>query len=146
MNTRLGSVLCGIPVVAIGAATIWITSGYPLGSAARMGPGYLPMACGILLVALGVAIMLFDREPIDTVRISAILRPSLAVFAGLGAWAFLVQRYGLVPATLALVAIAAFAMPQPRPLATILTAAALSAFGVFVFISGLNIRLSAFRF
>ncbi len=46
----------GLLFVAFGIAAIAIGSGYPLGTAARMGPGYFPRILGILLITFGAAI------------------------------------------------------------------------------------------
>ena len=44
----------GVLFVAFGTAAIVIAPSYPLGTAARMGPGYFPRMLGILLIVLGV--------------------------------------------------------------------------------------------
>ena len=48
--------LAGLIFVAFGIAAIVLGSGYPLGTAARMGPGYFPRILGILLIVLGGAL------------------------------------------------------------------------------------------
>src|SRR5437879_13720115 len=48
----------GLIFVAFGIAAIVIGSNYPLGTAARMGPGYFPRILGILLILLGAALTL----------------------------------------------------------------------------------------
>lgn len=146
MGPRFGAMASGSALILAGAAVIWITSGYPIGSAARMGAGYLPMACGIGLVLFGLMIAAFDREAVETGGLGQIVRPAVTVFAGLVAWALMAEPLGLVPATFVLVVLASFALPGARWPTILLTAAFLSGFGVFVFILGLNIRLDAFWF
>lgn len=46
----------GLLFSIIGGAFAWGATGYEVGSAAQMGPGYFPLMLGLLLVALGVAI------------------------------------------------------------------------------------------
>ncbi len=48
----------GCAFIAFGAATVVLASEYPLGSAARMGPGYFPTALGWLLAGIGVLVLL----------------------------------------------------------------------------------------
>ena len=48
----------GLLFVGFGVAAIVIGSNYPLGTAARMGPGYFPRMLGILLIVLGAALSL----------------------------------------------------------------------------------------
>ena len=43
----------GVLFIAFGIAAIVIAANYPLGTAARMGPGYFPRILGILLIVLG---------------------------------------------------------------------------------------------
>ena len=43
----------GLMFIAFGLAALIIGSDYPLGAAARMGPGYFPRTLGILLITLG---------------------------------------------------------------------------------------------
>ena len=50
--------VAGLMFVAVGAAAIVIAANYPLGTAARMGPGYFPRILGILLILLGSALAL----------------------------------------------------------------------------------------
>ena len=50
--------VAGLIFLAFGIAAIALSSGYPLGTAARMGPGYFPRILGILLVVLGAALTL----------------------------------------------------------------------------------------
>ena len=42
----------GVLFVALGIATIVLSSKYTLGSSARRGPGYFPRILGILLIVL----------------------------------------------------------------------------------------------
>ena len=45
----------GVMFFAFGVAAIVIGTAYPVGTAARMGPGYFPRILGILLIVLGAA-------------------------------------------------------------------------------------------
>ena len=50
--------ISGLIFVAFGVAAIVLGSAYPLGTAARMGPGYFPRILGIgLLIVLGAALV-----------------------------------------------------------------------------------------
>src|SRR6266404_3308136 len=50
--------VAGLIFLAFGIAAIVLSSAYPLGTAARMGPGYFPRILGILLIVLGLALAL----------------------------------------------------------------------------------------
>lgn len=137
------SLVTAVPVAAIGLLVTVISLTYPIGTPARMGPGFLPLACGVLLLAIGAGIAVFDREAVEDMTDAERVRPLLAVFAGIIAWTLTVQHVGLVPATFLLVGLVAFAQRRRDWRGTLATAAVLSIIGVVVFIMGLNIRLDA---
>jgi putative tricarboxylic transport membrane protein len=146
MNSKLlWTASGGVAVTALGAAIALISASYPVGTIGRMGPGYLPLVIGILMVVLGVFILIgdlragTDEEPIR-------MRPFFLILAGVVAWGEIAPHFGLVPATIALVVIVAFAQERPRPLMTAVTAVVLSFMGVAIFIWGLGSRLEAVRF
>ena len=43
----------GLMFMVVGVAFAWGASNYTIGSGARMGPGYFPLALGVLLTLLG---------------------------------------------------------------------------------------------
>ena len=55
----------GLLFIAIGLAFAWGASAYEIGRAAHMGPGYFPLAVGVLLAALG-AVIVFKSLVIET--------------------------------------------------------------------------------
>lgn len=55
----------GLLFMSIGVAFAWGASGYTIGSAAHMGPGYFPLVLGILLAALG-GMMTFKALVVET--------------------------------------------------------------------------------
>ncbi|OYU46114.1 MAG: hypothetical protein CFE44_03840 [Burkholderiales bacterium PBB4] len=46
----------GLMFMGVGVAFAWGASGYTIGDGARMGPGFFPLALGIILAVLGVII------------------------------------------------------------------------------------------
>ena len=55
----------GLMFVVIGIAFAWGATNYNIGEGARMGPGYFPLALGILLAALG-AFIIFEALVVET--------------------------------------------------------------------------------
>ena len=55
----------GLTFMAAGAAFAWGASTYPIGTAARMGPGYFPLVLGVLLTLLG-AVITFKALVVET--------------------------------------------------------------------------------
>lgn len=134
----------GLFAIAIGAFAIWEGSSYPIGTARQMGPGYFPVALGGLMVALGVGLWIeglrAGAEPAERPDIRALL----AILAGIGGFALLVEPAGLVPGTLALVLLSSAAARGARVVPTLILAVAISAMSVLVFRYLLGLPLPAF--
>ena len=56
----------GLMFMGVGVAFAWGSSGYTIGSSARMGPGYFPLALGVLLAVLG-GVITFKALVVETV-------------------------------------------------------------------------------
>ncbi len=56
----------GLMFMAVGVAFAWGASSYTIGSGARMGPGYFPLALGVLLTVLG-SVITFKALVVETV-------------------------------------------------------------------------------
>ena len=115
-------VLCGASVIAVGTAAMAEALGYPFGSVARIGPGFLPVIYAGLLVTLGVVILAAGRGETAGIDRPA-LRPVIAVSAAFLAWAWLAPRAGLLVATMGLVIMAALSRPGLPRVAEIATIA-----------------------
>ncbi|WP_209424687.1 tripartite tricarboxylate transporter TctB family protein [Pararhodobacter sp. SW119] len=129
---------------------LWVmgeAGSYALGTARRMGPGYFPMLLGALMAILGTvlaATAFWRGEPPGEAEDRADPRALIAVLAGLGAFAYLLPRAGLIPAVAALVMIAAQGSGQLRPLAALALAGALAVLSWAIFGLGLGLQLPAF--
>lgn len=56
----------GLMFMCVGVAFAWGASSYTIGNGARMGPGYFPLALGVLLTALG-GVITFKALVVETV-------------------------------------------------------------------------------
>ena len=56
----------GLMFMGVGVAFAWGSSSYTIGSSARMGPGYFPLALGVLLAVLG-GVITFKALVVETV-------------------------------------------------------------------------------
>src|SRR5438105_800234 len=101
----------GLVFLACGIAAIVIGSNYPLGTAARMGPGYFPRILGILLILLGAALTLralrLKGEPVPRWK----WRPTLVVLGSVVAFGLIVTHVGLVLSTIVLIVLSSAASP-----------------------------------
>ncbi len=94
----------GLVFLLFGGLAVAIARHYPIGTAARMGPGYFPMVLGGILGLLGIGIS--ARSLLGTKGDSVTgwaLKPLLFILGGVLAFAFLVDRLGLVLAILVLI-------------------------------------------
>jgi hypothetical protein len=135
--------LSGLLFVGLGAGALYVSWGYPAGTAERMGPGYFPHLVGGLLVALGAILVVRSWiRPGETIEIID-LRPLIFVLAGTIAFGVLLERVGLLLASVVLIVASRLARPDFRiveVLALGLGLAAVSA-ALFVYALGLSVRL-----
>ena len=126
---------------AFGVAALLIARHLPTGTAARMGPGYLPTVLGGILLALGLLIAARPLWSITRAVTPLAIRPLLLVTAAVVAFGLLLRPAGLVVATLALVVVARLAHRECRVLETALLAVGLAAVAAAVFVYGLRLPL-----
>jgi hypothetical protein len=132
----------GILYIVVGIGAVLMARHYTLGSAARMGPGYFPIAVASLLVVVGVAIVVRSslREGPSISRVA--WKPMLLVLGSITAFGFLINRAGLIVAALVLVLGCAAASDRFRPgVMPLLGLVALIAFCAGVFVIGMGIPM-----
>ena len=106
-----------------------------------MGPGFVPKLLCWLLVAAGVVIAtvgLVRRGPgMDRWQ----LRPLAFVLVSVLVFAALIERAGLLPATIGLVLVSAAGSVETRWLEAVILSAALAGAAVLVFVRGLGLPM-----
>jgi hypothetical protein len=133
----------GLLLASFGFAGLIFGSDLPMGTARRMGPGYMPYGLAWLLVLCAVIIALRDvvtAEPrVERMR----LRPFIGVLGGGLAFALLIGRGGILLASAGAIVGAALADRSTRwGEVAVLTVLAMAFCGVvFVKLLGLNIPL-----
>lgn len=124
-------VLAGALFMLFGAIGFAVGLGYPMGSAARMGPGYFPVVLSGALFLVGAYLAAKSlRGHMPAARIA--WRPALAVLAAALSFAA-VERVGLAIAAVILVLVASLAQPGWRLRREGALALALACFAVIVF-------------
>lgn len=126
--------LGGLLILVCGLATGVQASEYAVGSLRRMGPGFFPLALGVILGVTGVLLMVNARAP-DSVpdRLAPEWRGWLCICAGIAAFVVLGQWGGLIPATFAVVFVSALGDRQntvggAAVLGVVMTAACVAVF------------------
>lgn len=138
-----------VPGVAFGGFLILLamvalteTRGLTTGTAADMGPGYVPRALAIIIMAFGLIIagrgFFAERRPLPAIK----LRPILSVLVSLAVFALLLPRGGLALATLATMACSTFATADYKWRESVVFAVIITAFTVLLFVYGLGLPLS----
>jgi uncharacterized membrane protein YqjE len=132
----------GVMFIAFGIAAIAIGTGYPLGVAARMGPGYFPRILGILLIAFGTILMVRALR-LRGARITLESpRPLLIVLGSVVLFGLTAPSLGLVVATVLLIMVSSAASTEFRWKEALLSSVILAALSVAGFIWGLGLQFS----
>ncbi|WP_245215668.1 tripartite tricarboxylate transporter TctB family protein [Pararoseomonas baculiformis] len=117
---------------------------YDMGTARRMGPAYFPFGIGCLVALFGLGCLLGALRRAGAMPVIE-WRPFFAICGAVLAFTLVIERFGLIPATIALVLISALADEKPSATVTIILAAALCLVGVGIFSWGLGIPMPILR-
>lgn len=132
----------GAFLVAVAAGTLIATRGLAGGTAANMGPGYMPRAIALILLAFGLFFagrgLVRSYVGIEPVQ----LRPIIGVGVAVGVFALLIESAGLALASFAAILIAAAASRESRFFEVILFGFAITAGAVMLFVKALALPVS----
>ncbi len=131
----------GAMFVAIGLAFAWLATSYPMGTAARMGPGWFPFWLGILLALLGALITIASMLPnAERNRMMPFdWRTIILVLGSVVLFGLLMKPLGLYLALVVLVVVSSAASYQFGWKATLANALFLVIFAHLAFIKGLGL-------
>jgi uncharacterized membrane protein YhhN len=110
-----------------------------MGTTMRMGPGYFPTAIGIILFLFGAYILYRGLRSAVKVRGTSGWRPLALITLSIVLFGFLLERLGLIPASLVMFFVAAAAGREFRFKEVLLLAVVMTAFSLLVFIWGLKL-------
>lgn len=98
IRARSEDVLGGLVCLAVGVFIFLESAGYSLGVLRAMGPGYFPAIQGVLISSVGVSLMIWAK-PNESGSGSQMgtLRGVLLLAAAFLAFAWLIERRGLMP-------------------------------------------------
>jgi putative tricarboxylic transport membrane protein len=141
------NVLAGLMFMGIAILGLWLSRDYPIGTALRMGTGYVPrLLCWILLALGGLVLVQGLREARIVQRAEDEQsdwgwRALLCVTASLVAFGLAIEPLGLVISILLLCGFGALASRSLRPLETVIAALVLIALSWGIFIAGLGLTI-----
>jgi hypothetical protein len=131
----------GLLFVAFGVFAVIIARNYPLGTAARMGPGYFPRLLGSLLIVLGTALSLTALRGRGPPLPGWKWRPVSIVLLSVVAFGLVLTHAGLVLSTIGLIVLASTASREFRLRESVISGILLAALSVGVFVIGLKLQL-----
>ncbi len=143
-SRNLRDVTSGLTLLALGLFCAWYAQDYQFGTLRRIGPGFFPVALGVLMACLGAAIAVSGlvSAPTETERFEP--RPAIAVLAAIMAFALLLRPAGMVPATVALALLATLADARLRLPFGLALAAGLTLLGWLIFVQLLGLPMQPF--
>jgi hypothetical protein len=134
----------GTIFLLFGLAAVLLGQDYPMGTAGRMGPAYFPTVLGSLLALIGltaiVRSLLREGEAVGKFYVKEVVLILSAVLL----FGFLMRGAGLVPATMVLLLMSAYASPKFRWGEMLLLAVGLTIFAVAVFVKLLGLPMPVF--
>jgi hypothetical protein len=140
-------VLAGLLFVGVALFGLWLSRDYPVGTALRMGTGYMPRLLCWLLLGLGAVILIQGVRETDTPapasRRSFFSQfwPIAVVTASLVAFGLTVEQFGLVLSILLLIGIGSLAARGIKPWETLAAATGLIVLSWAIFIVGLGLTI-----
>ncbi len=142
VRRALKDILAGAIFIAFGLAFAIGALGYEVGSPLNMGPGYVPLALGIVLMGLGGLIIVKgfiagEGEPIGDVDWRAVV----LITASLLFFGITVRGLGVVVSLFIATLMAAMARSATSIREALLIAAGLTVLSILIFIVALQLRL-----
>ncbi len=139
----------GALMLLIGLVVVTQGIGYDVGTLTEMGPGFFPVALGIILCALGVAIAGTAKSQPDAFRTREKLPPEwrgwLCIVSSIVAFTVIGRYGGLLPATFAIVFISALGDRENTIWRALLLAAGMTVLCVLVFWWALSLQFPLFQ-
>ena len=134
--------LSGVMFIAFGLVTIYFGRNLAVGTAVRMGPGYVPNMLAYILLVLGLIIagfaLLKGGEPVEAPQ----LRPIVMVTIGIIAFGLLFETTGLLPSLVVLVLLASLGGSEFKLIEVLGNIVVLAILCILVFKVGLGMNIT----
>ena len=142
LRHALKDVLAGAIFIVLGLAFALGALAYEVGDPLRMGPGYMPLALGILVTALGMGVIIKGFLAGEGGAIGGVeWRAVVLIVAALLFFGLTVRGLGVAGALFGTTLLAALARDRTAPLEALTIAAGLTLLSVVLFIYVLQLRL-----
>lgn len=140
LNIPLSKDLCsGILFLLVGLGGLWWGGELDFGSAAEMGPGFMPVVLGWLIIGFGL-ITIARSFWVESGLVGRLrLRPLLLISLSVVVFGILAERVGFVLASFAAVLLTTLAAERPNPAYVLGMAIILPVASTIVFVYGLGL-------
>ena len=131
--------IAGLLFIVLGGLAVVLARDYPFGTTMRMGPGYFPTVLGGIVLVFGVYVLLRGIRTGEKVKGGWGVRPLAWIALSIVLFGYLLDRAGMVPATVVTLFVAAAAGREFRLKEVLFLAIVMTAFSVAVFSYGLKL-------
>jgi hypothetical protein len=136
--------VAGLFLLACAGLGAWFGKGLSVGTAYRMGPGYIPRLLVWIVAIFGVALVLGAFRRFGPTLERWPLRPTVLVLGAMVVFGLSIERAGLLLSSVLVVLMASLAAPQARWRDAILLALCLSGGACLLFPLALQLPLRVF--
>jgi hypothetical protein len=136
--------IAGLIFIALGAIGLIIALRYSFGTSVEMGPGYFPRALSIILIGFGAIIFIRGLRSSVTVEGIWAWLPLFFITLSIVLFGATIERFGLVPAVMLLIAASAYAGHEFKLREVSLLALIMAVFATAVFVWGLRLPYPLF--
>jgi hypothetical protein len=133
----------GVTFILLAVLGIWLSRPLHIGTAVRMGPGYLPILTSHVLLGLGCATVALATLKPGSLAGAWCPRPLMSVVAALVVFSIGIDRIGLFLTTALVVVLASLATPDSRWLEALCVAFGLAVFSTVLFINLIGLTIPA---
>ena len=138
----LKDILAGAVIIALGSAFALGALAYEVGDPLRMGPGYMPLALGVILVGLGIGIVIKGFLAGESEAIGAVVwRAMVLLTAALLFFGLTVRGLGVALALLGATLLASLARSRTPLIEVVAISVGLTVLSVVLFIYILQLRV-----
>ncbi len=140
---RRKDVLAGLMFIGVAAFGLWASRNYPIGTAVRMGTGYVPRLLCWILLGLGCIVFIqgFRASAVTLEPSPPIWRSVILIPASLVVFAYAIGPLGVIAAIVLLVVVGSLAGKDSRLVEVIAAALVLIGLTLLVFVWGIGLPI-----
>ena len=133
----------GLMFIVVGLGFSWVSRGYSMGTAAKMGPGYFPFLLGIVLAILGGLVLWgsLSRNVEEDQLARWDLKILLWILGAVVLFGLMLKPLGMVLSVIALVLVSSMASHEFNWKGAVLNSVVLVVISVGAFVYGIDLQM-----